>query len=133
MVFRQEWTRVVLIVGFIVFGASVYGLDHWEAPAKEKGKKNPVKADERSLRIGKDLYEKKCLSCHGELGKGDGKMAGTLQERPGDLTAIGNQTDGEIFWKITFGKDPMPTLGKNTPAEDRWNIVNYVRTLAKKN
>jgi len=42
------------------------------------------------------------------------------------------QTDGEIFWKTTEGRDDMPTFKKKVPSdEDRWLMVNYIRTLAE--
>src|SRR5262245_17722229 len=104
---------------------SVYAFaDAWKVPAKEKTKPNTIKADDKSLAVGKQLYEKKCRSCHGESDKGDGKMASMLKEAPGDLTSLGDQTDGEIFYKITTGKEPMPGLGKVLSADERWHIVN---------
>ena len=112
---------------------SLYGVaSEWKVPAKEKAKANPIKPDEKSLAAGKDLFEKKCQSCHGETGKGDGKMASMLKEPPGDLTQLGDQTDGELFYKISTGKEPMPGLGKVLSADDRWHVVNYVRALTKK-
>jgi mono/diheme cytochrome c family protein len=40
-------------------------------------------------------------------------------------------TDGEIFWKITTGKGPMPAYGKEFTQKERWDLVNYIRSLAK--
>ena len=42
------------------------------------------------------------------------------------------QTDGAIFWKLTEGKTPMPAWGETLSEEQRWSVVNYVRTLAPK-
>ena len=42
------------------------------------------------------------------------------------------QTDGELFYKTTFGRDDMPEYTKKMPDdEDRWLIVNYMRTLSE--
>ena len=93
---------------------------------------NPVAADENSISQGKSLYQKNCQSCHGVSGKGNGPGAVSLNLPPADLSdsSLWNQTDGELFWKITQGKKPMPRFGKMLSDEQRWNVVNYIRTLA---
>jgi len=42
------------------------------------------------------------------------------------------QSDGELFFKTSFGRDDMPEFTKKLlDDEDRWLIVNYIRTLAE--
>jgi len=41
-------------------------------------------------------------------------------------------TDGEIFYKISEGRRPMPSFKKRLTEEQRWQLVNYVRTFAPK-
>jgi mono/diheme cytochrome c family protein len=110
------------------------GAEQWKAPARAARKKNPVPADEKSIAAGKVFYVKECLACHGATGKGDGPSAKDLERPAGDLSnpKMWQQTDGELFWKITEGKKPMPSYEKNFSEEDRWNVVNYTRTLAPK-
>jgi mono/diheme cytochrome c family protein len=38
-------------------------------------------------------------------------------------------TDGEIFWKISNGRGPMPAWAQ-IPEKDRWGLVDYIRTLS---
>lgn len=106
--------------------------DKWKAPESAKKLKNPTKADKESLSIGKSLYEKHCRSCHGKTGLGDGPKAAELDTPSGDFS-IGefqSQSDGELYWKTTEGKDDMPTFSKKISSdEDRWLIVNYLRTF----
>jgi mono/diheme cytochrome c family protein len=45
---------------------------------------------------------------------------------------LSTESDGALFWKITTGKKPMPTYGKRLSETDRWNLVNYIRTLPKR-
>lgn len=108
--------------------------EEWKAPARAARKKNPVAADEKSIAAGKAAYTRECFSCHGEKGKGDGPAAKDLEVSPGDLSnpKLWDQTDGALFWKITEGKKPMPSYEKTFSEEDRWNVVNYIRTLAPK-
>jgi mono/diheme cytochrome c family protein len=105
----------------------------WEAPPRAARKKNPVTSDAASITAGKEVYAKQCLSCHGEKGKGDGPASKELNPKPHNLSddAVVKQTDGALFWKITEGRKPMPTFDKTISETERWQVINYVRTLAK--
>jgi len=105
----------------------------WPAPAAAISVKNPVKSDELSIKDGKALYIKNCKSCHGDAGKGDGTKAGNLDISCGDFSVpeFAKITDGELFWKITEGRKPMPTFSKKLTDAERWSVINYVHTLNK--
>ena len=106
----------------------------WVAPGSTKNVKNPTSKDKESMMIGKSLYDKHCRSCHGKSGLGDGPKAAELDTPSGDfsLPEFQAQTDGELFWKTTEGREDMPTFEKKIPSdEDRWLIVNYMRTFAE--
>ncbi len=103
----------------------------WVVPAKYQTMKNPTdpKVD---LAIGKSLYSKHCKSCHGSEGYGDGTKANEMKGDLGDFSSkkFQSQTDGALFYKTTFGRDDMPAFNKKLSSdEDRWLIVNYMRTL----
>ena len=106
----------------------------WTAPAAEARKKNPVAVSESTLAAGQKIYLKRCLACHGKTGNGDGPDAADLGIHPAKLSdpAIVAETDGALFWKITVGKKPMPNYGSRLSPTDRWNVINYLRTLAKR-
>jgi len=111
----------------------------WKAPARAARKQNPIPSDPGSITKGKQLYTTACFPCHGAAGKGDGPSAPTLERngapiRPGNLSdpKRWEETDGELFWKITEGNSPMPSWGPTLTEEQRWSIVNYIRTLAPK-
>lgn len=108
--------------------------EEWKAPARAARKKNPIAADEKSIAAGKIVYSAQCLSCHGPLGHGDGPAAKDLNPKPRNLSEskIQEQSDGSIFWKLTEGKKPMPTFEKLISEDDRWKVINYVRTLKGK-
>jgi mono/diheme cytochrome c family protein len=94
---------------------------------------NPIPADEVSLTRGAQLYSINCSHCHGTSGRGDGRVAPFLaQFKPADLTgdAIQNLSDGALFLAISNGvPGRMPALNENLNVRDRWDVVNYLRTL----
>jgi len=107
--------------------------EKWSAPAAEAGKKNPIAASQSSIAAGQKLYTKRCASCHGTSGNGDGPNAVDLGIHPAKLSQVSSEeSDGALFWKITTGKKPMPKYGTRLSETDRWNVINYIRTLAKK-
>jgi mono/diheme cytochrome c family protein len=98
-----------------------------------RGLKNPVQATAASIEEGERLYRSECLVCHGETGDGNGPWRDKLPTAPGDLTdkkTMARMTDGEIFWKISTGRVAMPSFAARFEEEERWHLVNYVRTFA---
>jgi mono/diheme cytochrome c family protein len=106
----------------------------WPVPDNYKSMKNPVGADAAAISEGKALYSTHCKSCHGTKGLGDGTKAATLKTEAGDFSKADfqSQTDGAIFYKTNEGRDDMPAFKKKVPdADERWNIVSYLRTFKK--
>ena len=110
----------------------------WNIPADADKTKNPVATTEESVAKGKELYlarKGNCVFCHGETGSGNEENLAQLRRKPGDLSdkeRMSKMSDGEIFWKITLGiQGIMPGRERALTEEERWHVVNYVRTLAK--
>jgi len=86
-----------------------------------------------SIAEGARLYRESCAGCHGPTGAGDGPAAGSLPRPPADLRAphTGQHTAGDLFWWITNGipASGMPGFGDRLGEEQRWDLVNHVRTL----
>ena len=102
---------------------------------------NPVMVDSSSLERGAVLYDLNCKLCHGDQGKGDGPIAKQLIRKPVDLTGADTSylSDGEVFMLITNGVLPpvgvnggMPALKENLSIRERWDVVNFVRSLQAK-
>ena len=95
---------------------------------------NPIAADEVSLARGAQLYNINCSHCHGTGGLGDGAVAVFLETaKPANLTAdvVQQKSDGALFLTISNGvPGRMPALNENLTVRDRWDVVNFLRTLA---
>ena len=108
--------------------------DPWVVPDVAKNKRNPVASDAQTIATGKALYSIHCKSCHGTKGLGDGPKAAQLKTEAGDFSKAGfqAQTDGSLFYKTSEGRVDMPGFKKKIPDEDdRWSVVNFMRTLKK--
>ena len=107
----------------------------YKIPSEATAKQNPVKRGPESLAKGKKLYGYDCAMCHGKEGDGKGDMASDIKNVT-DFTnpeALKKRTDGELFYITRNGKgDDMPPEGDRAKDDDVWNLVNYVRSLAKK-
>ena len=111
----------------------------WELPEDADKTKNPTATSPESIAKGKELYLERtkgnCVFCHGETGTGNEANLARLRRKPADLTnkeRMTAMTDGEVFWKVSKGIEGiMPAGERRMSEEERWHVVNYVRTLAK--
>lgn len=92
---------------------------------------NPVPADETSLQRGAILYSIHCELCHGIQGHGDGPLSSYFDRTPQNLTTaqITSEFDGSVYLTILQGFGQMPSLAENLTLHERWDVINYVRTL----
>jgi len=96
---------------------------------------NPVKPTPESLVKAKKWWTLDCVMCHGKDGDGKGETASDMKLTIADFTdpaTLKDRTDGEIFYIIKNGHQDMPPEGPRIKTEEGWDLVNYVRSLAKK-
>jgi len=107
------------------------GNDNWNVPEAAKSASNPVPVTQQGLASASLLFADKCAQCHGDNGEGDGPDAGKYKPRPESLTdrRIRQMSDGELFWKITEGRRPMPAFKDQLTDNQRWQVVNFIRSL----
>ncbi|MBI5599439.1 MAG: c-type cytochrome [Deltaproteobacteria bacterium] len=96
--------------------------------------KNPIPPTDESLARGKVLYGIYCALCHGDTGRGDGKV-GKKYMSPADLTSehVQKLSEGSVYFTITYGgvgkDEQMPGYADALTPEDRWHITNYMRQV----
>lgn len=101
-------------------------------PVKAAREPNPVKSTPESIAEGKKIYGYECASCHGA--SGDGKTIAGKELKVSDLTdpdLLKDRSDGELFYIIKNGGASMPREAGRVQPEQLWDLVNYVRTLAR--
>lgn len=128
---------IVLLMALIsnpVVAGSSQSKEKWVAPKSADAVVNPLKGDVAATKEGKYTYFQLCVICHGDLGKGDGFAGISLNPKPGNFTseAVQSQTDGAIYWKLTEGRSPMASYKTLLTDKQRWQLVNYIRTMKKK-
>ncbi len=105
--------------------------EKWKAPESANKLTNAIPVNPESIEQGKQIFNKLCWTCHGNKGKGDGPASKSLKPKPADFSTseFHEQTDGAIFWKITEGRGSMASYKSSLSAKQRWQLVNYLRTL----
>ena len=94
---------------------------------------NPISFSRESAAMGRERYGYFCVMCHGPKADGDGTVGQSFYPLPANLAGpyVQKQSDGELFHKIYFGFRRHPELIYTVAGDDRWLIINYIRSLGK--
>ena len=104
----------------------------WQVPDEYNTMANPVTFNNANVRAGRDLWDKNCKSCHGDPGKFN---ALALVPPPPDATSEVMQanSDGGLFYKITYGRGAMPQFETTLSVDDRWKVITFIRRFDPRN
>jgi len=108
-----------------------------QPPAEYAALSNPLAQDSEVSEAGKGIYNVNCVSCHGELGMGDGPASKYLDPQPKALAEDGALSDGYLYWRIAEGgaiasfKSAMPAWKSTLSEQQIWQVITYLRTLMK--
>ena len=122
---------LALIALSIVLGVTHRG--QWNIPEEAKLRQNPIHASPQALHSARILYDDHCERCHGKTGRGDGADATKFSTSPRDLSdssRMSAQSDGELFYKISEGRRPMPEFKTKLTEEQRWQLVLFMSSMA---
>ncbi len=125
-------SRILIIVILLVCAVIFSGCSSSERD--ELSSEQPI--HQFSIKEGKRLFQKLCLPCHGESGKGDGiYWASALDLTPTDLTKFTPTESDRIFKTIKYGSEAQgksnlcPPWKNNQSDEEIGYIVSFVETL----
>jgi len=130
---KSAWALGLLLLFSLSYFLTLAQNPPWLAPKDADNLKNPLAGNTSVLPDAKALYIANCGPCHGDKGRGDGPAASGLNPKPADHSsvAIQNESDGALFWKLSGGRAPMPGYKKIFSDQQRWELINYIRTLAR--
>lgn len=95
---------------------------------------NPVATDAVSVQRGGTLFSLHCALCHSEDARGEGPISdywGEGRRKPPNLTEerIATMADGAIYGFVSNGFGAMPPLRENLGERERWDVINYLRSV----
>ena len=125
---------LAIVVAAIIYSAVNNAPWSWPVPEEAKQLKNPLQPTTPALKSARDVYADKCAHCHGDTGKGDGRDASRYDPAPmdfADAKRMSEATDGELFYKISEGKKPMPVFKNRLTEDQRWELVLLIRSFAE--
>jgi mono/diheme cytochrome c family protein len=125
---------LAIVAAAIVYSAANKAPWSWPVPEEAKQLKNPLQPTAPALKSAREVYSDKCAHCHGDTGKGDGRDASRYDPAPTDFTdakKLNEATDGELFYKISEGKKPMPVFKNKLTEDQRWQLVLLIRSFAQ--
>jgi mono/diheme cytochrome c family protein len=132
-VFRDGKTLQAPVPGTIARGELPLHYGPGKAERKRAGKKlkNPLPATLEVMNRGKKMFGVYCSHCHGDKGRGNGKVAKAF---PGFAFPIAGKSaldmpDGEVFHIISHGRNQMPSHAAQITPKDRWALIHYLRDL----
>jgi mono/diheme cytochrome c family protein len=125
---------ILVAVAISLVYTAIHATDwSWPVPEEAKQLKNPLQPSPAALKSARAIYKDKCANCHGDSGKGDGPDAARYDPAPADFTEVKRMdsvTDGELFYKISEGKKPMPVFKTKLSEEQRWRLVLLIRSFS---
>lgn len=121
----------ILVFLLIILRISVHAQSAtatWVVPEDAKEGLSPFRFTPETAKSGENIFQKNCKSCHGDPGK---QNWAKIVPPPGDPASVEfqKQTDGEMFFRVTSGKTPMPQFGSILSEDERWQVISYIRSF----
>ena len=127
--------QILFLLAFLSSAPLLAQNNTWVAPESANDLKNPFADNPQASAKGQRLFNQMCAICHGRKGDGTGGGGVSLTPKPADFLSkrVKEETDGALFWKMTQGNPPMASYKDMLSEDQRWELVNYIRTLEKNN
>jgi mono/diheme cytochrome c family protein len=117
--------NIITILFIALPAASFSQSEVWTVPPASASLVNPLEIKPKNLTVGKNIYMKNCVSCHGQ--KADGQ--GLIQSASFLTETFQKQPDGAIFHKMVTGRSKMPGFRGVLKDDEVWSVINYLRVL----
>ncbi len=95
--------------------------------------KNPLEPlNGKELEEAGRLFNINCAICHGAKGENNGPLAAKIGGVKSIIATSPGYSDGRIFFVTEYGQLNMGSYASQLSREQRWRIVQYIRTLEPK-
>ena len=84
-----------------------------------------ISTSAETLQQGYEIYRSNCNACHGE----DGRSMILGAQNFSDHRFLANQTPSDLYVAVTQGIDSMPAYQARLSQEERWAVLDYIRTF----
>ncbi|HSB91204.1 MAG TPA: c-type cytochrome [Anaerolineales bacterium] len=79
-----------------------------------------------TLALGQTIFQANCAVCHGS--DGTGKVLGAADFT--DLRVVDDQAPRDFYLTVTQGKGSMPAWQGRLSQDERWAVIDYLRTFS---
>ena len=117
-------------------GMGMMGNPVGRIPSEYANQVNQVASDNDSITRGEVIFQGICATCHGESGQGDGPASVDLDPSPANIASIEHlRSEAYLFYRISEGgafspfNSAMPAFKEIYDENQRWDVINYIRTL----
>lgn len=119
---------IIYIFSLLLLALPISAQDVWDVPAADRTKLSPAIFTGDTHKMGEDVFNRNCASCHGNPGKANFIA---LVPSPGDPAGerFQGNTDGAMFYKIRTGRGPMPSFKSILSTSEVWQVISYVRSF----
>ncbi len=123
--------RSYLFLIIILLSVGRLFAQEWVVPVENAAKRSPFAFKDSIRQAGAALYMTNCKSCHGDPGKNNTVK---LVPPPPDPASAQMQknSDGDMFYKLSMGRGPMPSFKNTLSATDIWRIISFIRSFNDK-
>lgn len=102
----------------------------WLVPAEKKGRLPDNIFTGETVKMGTQVYQTNCKSCHGDPGKNN--VTKLIPPPPDPVSAQMQQnTDGDLYYKVQEGRGPMPSFKNSLTSLEIWQVIAYIRSFDK--
>ncbi len=114
---------------------STEGAEYVIAQAEMTNLDNPIPISAASLAAGSEIFRVNCSMCHGIGANGQSSVIGQFSAagvRPPPSLLIGTAavvSDGYLYGILTHGQVNMPSFQRLLTPQERWVVINFLRSL----
>lgn len=79
-----------------------------------------------SLELGQEIFDADCATCHGD--DGSGELLGSADFT--ELRQMDNLAPRDLYLTVTQGRGSMPAWQSQLSQDQRWAVIDYLRTFS---